>query len=219
VVALLDRSKLARAKALKKERMDRILDAGLRAFTRFAYAEVTLDSVRKLAGVPEGKPELYFGSREELFLRVFVAQSRIWSEAMQSRLEEIDRPSSPHDIAAALAAGVRVPAALPHLRSLLPTVLDHIIDAGAVTVFFHAIDDHLRRCGEALHRLCPSLPVDNSVRLLLLLQTYASALYELAHPERAVARLSALENTGSLNVGFDDELAAITLDLVGRFLR
>ncbi len=83
MAALLNRSKLERAKSLKKERIESILLAGLRAFERFSYAEVTLDSVRKLANVPEGKPELYFGTREELFLRVLNRESQKWSATLR----------------------------------------------------------------------------------------------------------------------------------------
>lgn len=217
MASLLDRSKLERAKALKNERMESILEAGLRAFLRFSYPEVTLDSVRKLANVPEGKPELYFGSREELFLKVLSRQSQAWTTTFRNLLRRTPDPLSPEQLAAVLTNSVTEHPEFCHLRALLPMVLEHIIDVGAVTIFFASINGQLRLAAADLTRKCPRLGESDSVRLVVLFQTYASSLHQLAEPSRALARLSAAEGADGLVADYDRELAIIASDMASRF--
>jgi len=218
MAALLDRSKLERAKTLKNERMEKILQAGLRAFQRFSYAEVTLDSVRKLANVPEGKPELYFGSREELFLRVLNRQFQAWASALQDTLEAAAEPLSPDRLARVLVDSVRHQPEFCHLRALLPMVLEHIIDDGAVTIFFASVNSQLNRCSEDLARRCPTLCKRDAIHLLVVFQAYASSLYQLAEPASALARLSATESAEGLDMDYESELISLASWLVSRFV-
>jgi hypothetical protein len=96
-------------------------------------------------------------------------------------------------------------------------VLEHIIDDGALTIFFSTVDDHLDRCSSALNRACPRLGREDCDRLLRLLQAYAAALKELADPERAMTRLSALESDGSPTLDLEAELGFLTTVLIDRF--
>ncbi len=217
MTALLNRDKLERSKKLKKERIESILQAGLRAFQRFSYPEVTLDSIRKLANVPEGKPELYFGSREELFLRVLSRQSKLWSSALQERLRHSDEQLSPNQVATVLIESVEEHPEFFHLRALLPMVLEHIIDVGAVTILFTTIEGHMQQCGEELGRRCPPLSARDAMRMMVLFQTYASSLLQLTDPSRAMARLSAAEGAGGLAINPEQELNSLAAGLVARF--
>lgn len=217
MAALLNRSKLERAKSLKKERIESILLAGLRAFERFSYAEVTLDSVRKLANVPEGKPELYFGTREELFLRVLNRESQNWSATLRDGLDCADDELSPNRLSRLLVESFQAHPEFFHLSALLPMVLEHIIDVGAVSIFFTTTTNQLRITADAIRRHCPRLSAREAVELLLLFQTYASGIYQLADPSRAMARLSAAEHVNGMVIDLETEVEAMATDLVKRF--
>ena len=65
---LIDRTRRARAKNAKKDRMAAIRKEGRQSFAKMPYVEITLDSVGRRAGVKNGIASMYFGSSRVISL-------------------------------------------------------------------------------------------------------------------------------------------------------
>ncbi len=96
----------------------RILIAGLDAFCRHGYAEVTIDDVCRAADVAKGTFYRNFASKEELFFAAAQETGRRISEQFLATADAVGSADGPPDLAA--AAEWLVVALSPHL----PVVLD-----------------------------------------------------------------------------------------------
>lgn len=67
------------------ERTGRILESASHVFAKNDYAEVSLDEVARLAGVARGTIYNYFGSKEQLYQKVFTDRLG----ALMDRLEDV----------------------------------------------------------------------------------------------------------------------------------
>lgn len=216
MAALLDRNKRIQNKQLKKERIEKIVKAAHRAFLSFPYFEVTLDSIRKMADVPQGKPELYFGSREDLFLRVLASASKGWAEELENILQTESETISSDQAAEILMASVQLHPDFFRLRGFLPMVLEQGLETASVMALTNGMKENIRSCAAALERRCPDIGQESGTRLLLLLHAYASSLYQIAYESSAMNRLWNDADSSGYRVKFLNELQTLCETLVAQ---
>ena len=203
---LINREKRARAKAEKGDRMRRILDEAGRAFFRLPYVDVTLDGIARGADVRQGQPALYFGSKEELFLRVVEIEHRSWCERVEAALAALPDPEEAPEVAARLASSLAAEPRLPRFLGILPVVLDQKVDVAAMLTFHHTMAERMRRLATAMESACPEMP--GAVRLVARLHYLAAGLAPVAQPTGAGA-MARLQEAPELQLDMAEELEQV----------
>lgn len=141
---LIDQERRAKAKAEKGERMRRIVAAATHAFEHQPFAEVSLDSIGRRAGVRQGLASMYFGSKEELYLSLVDSELREWSQQLEITLEgEVNEGCLGDTLAASLAER----ALLLRLLSQIHVVLEQTPDVSAAVAFQQNQEERLLALG------------------------------------------------------------------------
>jgi len=213
---IFNREKRALNKKLKKERMERILKAAHRVFLRFPYFEVSMDSIRKIADVPQGRAEMYFGTREDLFLQVLVRASRSWTDDTEAALMASEGELEPSRVSEIITDSITEHADFFRLRALLPMVLEQRLEMTSIMEVTTGMTGHISRLAETISHRCPQIRVAAAHRLLMLLGAYASSLHEAAHESTAMNRLWNSSDSSGLQLDFSSELEILTDTLVGQ---
>ncbi len=78
---------------VKKEKQDRIINAGLKVFARAGYRHASTDEVVKTAGISKGLLFHYFGSKLGLYAFLYDYSSRFMLLELRQELEEKERES------------------------------------------------------------------------------------------------------------------------------
>ncbi len=76
---------------VKKEKQDRIINAGLKVFARAGYRHASTDEVVKTAGISKGLLFHYFGSKLGLYAFLYDYSSRFMLLELRQELEEKER--------------------------------------------------------------------------------------------------------------------------------
>ena len=113
---LIDPERTRKARQAREERAIKIRDTAEKAFIRYPYSEVTLDSIGQQAGVKQGQANLAFRSREELFMTVIRTQLAAWYDALEDDLTGDNAPMTLEDAAELVASSLH---ARPDLTRLL----------------------------------------------------------------------------------------------------
>jgi AcrR family transcriptional regulator len=162
---LINQERRARSRAAKKERVQLILEAAGESFMRLPLAEVTLDGIGRRAKVRDGLPTLYFGSKEELFLRLLGEQLKSWSAAVEQELA-VSQDRTPAALADLLAGSLCERPLLTRLVSLMHVVSEQTTDIGAAMTFQHNLETRLLKLGELLEEQAPVVEKGQGARLL-----------------------------------------------------
>ncbi len=146
-MGLIDRGRRARAKQARAEREAAILDAARHLFTVQPFDEVSLETVAKRAKVPQGTPSMYFGGKDELFMRVAGEALEAWLGRVATELE------GAKDAAGAASVCTRELVEDETLARLLGTMhqpLERLAELSAATLFHERIAEGSAAIAEAL---------------------------------------------------------------------
>jgi len=171
-------------------------------FEHLPYTQVSMDSISQRAKVKKGIASMYFGSKEELFLKLASQEMDRWFGRLERRLEASEALAEPADLARLLAEQVADGSRFPRLLSLLSVVLDHNVEMDAVVPFLRGLQVRLEEGGRGLAMRCGRLAPDQGVRLLRLVLTLTAGARAFSNPIGAGAIAMA-----------DDSLAPIRSDL------
>lgn len=154
---LIDQERRARARGARKERMRLIKSAAREAFDRQAFADVSLESIGRRAGLRDGLPALYFGSKEELYLQLVGDEVRGWLEKVVCLLEDAEAQLEAPALGGLLARSLGGRPLLQRLLSQLVTVVEQTTDIGAAMAFQHTLEERLSGAGQKLEQALPDL--------------------------------------------------------------
>jgi AcrR family transcriptional regulator len=203
---LIDKKRLQRAREQKQRNMRLIQKAALRAFKSFPYVDVTLESVGKLAGVPQGKTELFYHSREQLFLEVFVGEAELWYRDLAERLESGGSEMSRAEMANTLYESLDQHRPFLRLLGLLHIVLDQHLDMVDGVVFIRRLKQSMERCAAALEARGEFLGQGAGFAILNRLQNWAASLYSVSHPTGSFSMMVQDRDLVGFQVDFESEL-------------
>ncbi len=208
-MALIDRTRRDHARELKALYMERIISAGRRAFSTLPFVDVDLAAIQRMADVPEGKPELYFGSREQLFAVILDRDASAWVADLADRLGAAAPELAPEEAAALVAASLRDHLDLLRLASLAPMVFEQRIDGATPLLLVEKLRLGLTELGSALEQRVARLRPGDGGHLLWRLLVTAAGLMPVS---RAVGHLAFLIDDASaglsLRLDFASELSA-----------
>lgn len=186
-MALVDRDRRARAKALKAERKEAVEAAARRAFETKPLSGLSLPTIGQMAGVRSGKPELYYGSLEELFLLVLDQEHRAWAEDLQVRLGKPPRGIEPSRLGRRIAASLASRGLLARLWGLAYQVYESQVD---VSVALGTVDAWMERhesLGRIIARRCSHFDRTEAAIVLRRCLDVAAGLHPACYPSGAVA--------------------------------
>ena len=201
----------ARRPEHKRLRYQAILDAARALAERDGIGAVSLASIAAGVGMHKSALLKYFGTREEIFLRLAEDEWQVWGAATVADLDG----APPGDTERIVLALTRSLAERPLFCQLLihsTLTLEHNVSLEAVrshkVVAMQAAD----AVADALHRALPDLGRPACFELLAITGVVAAGLWQSAHPSPMVLALHAespivLDLGDSTRLDFPDALA------------
>lgn len=125
----------ARKPGQKASRRKLILEAAYTLFHDLDYEEVSLNAIAREAGLSKSSVYLYFQTREDIFLDIFMDTFRHWFGASRTALQRLKVSAPPAEVA---AAWVSVTWKHKRMRSLAPLL--------ATSIERHASEERLADC-------------------------------------------------------------------------
>jgi len=182
---LIDPEKRARAKQRQAERKHRILEVSRSIFSRLPFVEVTLDSIGQAADVDRGVASMYFGSKEELFLRLLHDELAEWYTALEEEILRSEGGLTGPEIAGILAGSLTGRPELTRLLSVEAVVLEQNLDAIEAFRFLKWRRDRMAAVGKIFDRSVAGLEEGEGIRLLHRVQLLTAALRPASDPRGA----------------------------------
>lgn len=200
----------ARRPRQKRARRRSILEAAAELFEDRDFDAVSLAAVAERAGMAKSNLYRYFGSKEEIYLRLTLDAASEWVEALAAGLSELEGKSrpSPAEVAGEVAAGLNARPRLTRLMALLAGVLEKNVTAEAAARFKTATMEQAARLAALLERALPGLEPAGAERAVRCLHALVAGLWPMAHPAPPVAAALARPENAPLRVDFESELAA-----------
>jgi AcrR family transcriptional regulator len=183
MAALIDQGRRARARAAGAERQARILEVARDMLRRMPVGEVSLDTVCNRADVKAGLGSMYFGSRDELFLRIAREEIDAWLDHVGAMIDDAEAGALVVDaLSAAIAADVASRELLVRVLAQAWVVLEGRIATGEVMGFARWQVERAHEVGGRLDALPPGRPRGTGERAILRLQQQMAAWVQGAAP-------------------------------------
>jgi len=203
---LIDSAKRARAKAARGSRKRAILEIAGRAFVDEPFVEITLDEIGRRSGVAQGMASLYFGSREELFLKLMNRELDSWADDLATRLEDAETPLGAASVADLVACSVSTRSGLATLLAVLPSVLEQNTAIEASMAFASRHRDRLATLGAVLERTSAAVGAGRGLVLLARVLRFTAGCAPFARPKGALSVALASPGTDDLAVDLRAEI-------------
>jgi AcrR family transcriptional regulator len=184
---LIDRNRKERAKKAKKERVAAILREARRSFLKLSYVEVTLDAIGRRAGVKKGIASMYFGSKEELYLKLLQEELEEWYEEIERGLASQPARLSNTKVARLLASSLADRKPLLRYLAQAAIVLEQNTEIMEAYRYHRWQRDRMVEVGEEMERRVADLAPGEGVRLLHRIQLIASGFQPYFDPRGSLA--------------------------------
>ena len=202
----------ARKPEQKQQRSDAILEAARQLALRDGVGAVSLGAIAAEVGMHKTALLKYFGTREEIFLRLAENEWTSWADGVVAALN-----SHAVDDAGLVSVLTRSLADRPLFCQLLTysaLTLERNVSLDALRRSKRAALDAASRVADAVHSALPTLDRDACLELVTMTGITSAGLWQIAHPPAAVA---ALHDDG---VGAPGGLVPVRFDnAVGRFVQ
>lgn len=185
----------ARQPEQKQQRYRAILDAARELGRRDGVGAVSLAAIAAEVGLHKSALLRYFGTREEIFLRVAEAEWREWAGAVVAALDA--RPpggeweADAAHVARTLGGSLAERPLLCQLLLHATLTLERNVSLDAVRSFKTATGAALAAVTDAVHRALPELDRAACAELLAVGGVVAAGLWQATHPPPVVRELYA----------------------------
>jgi AcrR family transcriptional regulator len=199
----------ARRPEHKRQRYEAILDAARELAVRDGVGAVSLADIAARVGMHKSALLKYFGTREEIFLRLAEAEWREWTDAV---VAELNGQGAAPDVPAILARSVAQRPLFCQLLIYSPLTLERNVSLDAARSAKLATMRAVEAVSDALHRALPTLDRAAWFDLLAVTGIVAAGLWQATHPSPVIAALHAelppLEDAGAyLDLDFEAAVA------------
>jgi AcrR family transcriptional regulator len=206
---LIDPERTKKAKRAREERAERILEAAERAFLRFPYSEITLDTIGQQAGVKQGQATLAFRSREELFMTVLRSRLIEWYDELEARVSAGDEPMTAGAVAELVATSLAERHELTRLLGPLHMVFEVHEDGMQVHQFYRWQHRRLLRIAEAIAGRLPGVDPWDAFDALYRSQLIAAAVHPVSRPVGNLAVDLMAEEHQVFALDLEDEVSRV----------
>jgi AcrR family transcriptional regulator len=167
---LVKRKSAEERKKIARERRASILAAAREVFLHFPYAEVSLETVGRKAGLSKGITEMYHPTRQDLYLQVLRRALDPWFEEIGAELEGSEKRLDPGELATLVSASLTADEVRARLLVVLPTALEYEVEVMPAMMAAQWLRERAEELGARMERRCPALGKGGGVLLLLRLQ-------------------------------------------------
>lgn len=181
----------ARQPAQKQQRAEAILASARALALRDGLARVSLGGIAADVGLHKSALLTYFGTREEIFLRLAEGEWGEWGAAVAAELADAPAGDTPAQVAEALARSLADRPLLCELLLHAPLTLERNVSLDAVRRFKAATTSALDDAGDALHARLPALSRAACHELLMAGGLVAGGLWQASRPSPVVQELYA----------------------------
>ena len=181
----------ARQPEQKQQRADAILATARALALRDGLARVSLGGIAADVGLHKSALLTYFGTREEIFLRLAEGEWREWGAAVVAELAVAPGGDAPAHVAEVLARSLADRPLLCELLLHATLTLERNVSLDAVRRFKVVTTEALDEVGDALHARLPALSRAACHELLTAGGLVAAGLWQATHPSPVVQELYA----------------------------
>ncbi|WP_214402443.1 TetR/AcrR family transcriptional regulator [Pseudonocardia lacus] len=204
----------ARRPEQKRLRETAILDAARELAVRDGVGSVSLAAIAAGVGMHKSALLKYFGTREEIFLRLAEAEWREWAAGIVGALDA--GPADEDRVVEVLTRSLADRPLFCQLLSHSTLTLERNVSLDAVRRSKVAATTAVGEVSDALHRALPELGRDDCFELLGATGLVSAGLWQVAHPPPVVVALYA-DPTTTINLGPHAGLGFA--ESVSRFIR
>jgi AcrR family transcriptional regulator len=180
----------ARSPEHKRQRYEAILDAARELAVREGVGAVSLADIAARVGMHKSALLKYFGTREEIFLRLSEAEWQAWADAVVPELDAGTADDTDR-VAVVLAGSLNQRPLFCQLLIYSPLTLEHNVSLDAARSAKLAAMRAVDAVSDAMHRALPVLGRAACFDLLAATGLVAAGLWQATHPSPVIAALHA----------------------------
>ena len=162
-------------------------------------------------GLAKGTLYLYFETKDELFLVLIEQMLEMWLGELEERLNQLEAPASPREIACLLCESLRFRQPMIRLSPMMYHLAGNVLDEEELAAFGRRILGYLTPAAAAVERCLPGLRPGWGLRFMLHARAVTIGTFQRTDkPE--VARKVASENPDleSFDITFEREFLSAT---------
>jgi len=199
--------------AAKTQKRDRIIEIAGVLLAKRDFDDVSMDEVARVAGIAKGTLYLYFKTKEELFLAVYIEDFKEWYVALNDFLETSKKISA-EKFAAWFADKVT---AMPRFLKLcvgVPIVFQRNIPRDVAVNFKRLATSHLKSTAPLLAERLGFKTEAHARRFLILLIGLIVGLWSLGYASPMILEIKSEEKMNDLPSNFGELLRQTTKQLL-----
>lgn len=201
------RFRRARSPAAKAERRRALLAAAAALMDEGGAEAVTLAALAARAGVVKSAVYRYFGGREEILVRLLIADLEEMAYDLEDALAPLEGSNDMEGAARAVAEGFAARPRLCALAGLLAPVLERHVAGPALEETKGELLTLATRFAEAGALACPAVPPEGWALAGRLAFSLVAGHWAVAHPAPPVAAILARPDFAPLRHDFEADLA------------
>lgn len=204
----------ARRPEHKQQRYEAILAAARELALRDGVRAVSLADIAGAVGMHKSALLRYFETREEIYLRLAVADWGDWVSAMRAALAPL--PSgSVQGVASAFATTLAERPLLCDLLTHAPLNLERNVSMDAVRGYKRAAHAAVTDVVTAVRTILPDLSEDGTLDLVGAVGMVAASLWQMSHPPQLLADLYEQEpELGHANLAFEPSITRMAETMI-----
>src|SRR5687768_284178 len=176
----------ARRPDQKDQRREAILGTAGELARRSGVAWVSLGDIATAVGLAKSNVLRYFGTREEIYLRLAMREGSDWAAAAGAALRTADGTTT---AASALADAFADRPLYCDLTTHAETMLEHNVSVAVLREYkLWAIDTYLR-VGRDINAACPGITPTDGAALVMAASAFVTKLFPLTRPPPALREL------------------------------
>jgi AcrR family transcriptional regulator len=157
----------ARSPVQQERRRRQILAAARELFRDLAYEEVSLNGIARAAGLSKSSVYLYYQTREEIFLDIYLDSFRRWVGDVVAAWAELAPGAGPRELVAAWVDAFWADGGMVSLQSLVATSLERNVSDHKLGDCLRMKLDQIGRLHQALARFFPALAAGDTATLTI----------------------------------------------------
>jgi AcrR family transcriptional regulator len=211
-IAGFQRARRPEQKALRRQA---ILNAAAELLDEHGVHGVGLNALAQRAGVTKSNVYRYFESREEILLRLFVADLRALVEDAAARFATLP-PGDPGPVAGTLAGALLAQPRFCAFLGVIASVLEENVSAEVIGAVKREARELSARLAALLHAQLPALSRTDCLWLMHMIPLLTAGLWPAAHPGPTAQRVLANPEFACMQLDAERDLTrAITALLRG----
>ena len=171
--------KRARSERDKQKRKEKLLKTAWQLYKKNKGQMPTVLQIAERAGLSKGAVYLYFKTKEEIFLQLYVHQLHEWFEHVDAALTDHPGPITARELAVIMTQYVIDNPLLLKMGSIARGVLEEKTDEQIVIETKMQVANLLEDCGRQINRKFPNINVSDAARFHLHIYALISGMWQL----------------------------------------